>query len=172
MKLPVSVITPFLCHCLIIVLLDLLDLPPQSSQLFSTVSRTRLVYSLRFSLYRFDASTLAGDDVFGSFKRLCPCQRMYNSLFCPYRNHIPLDARQNGSNVVCGRPAILQDIQTQLARPVYIGMEHLADKLDGRGLVGVCLFKVHHKAKCSVFKGCVCRTNDDSVPVCLLAATL
>jgi hypothetical protein len=42
----------------------------QSSQLFSTVSRTRLVYSLRFSLYRFDASTLAGDDVLGSFSKL------------------------------------------------------------------------------------------------------
>jgi len=42
----------------------------QSSQLFSTVSRTRLVYSLRFSLYKFDASTLAGDDVFGSLSKL------------------------------------------------------------------------------------------------------
>lgn len=42
----------------------------QSSQLFSTVSFTRLVYSLRLSLYRFEASTLAGDEVFGSLSRL------------------------------------------------------------------------------------------------------
>ena len=28
------------------------------------------MYSLRLSLYRFDASTLAGDEVFGSFSRL------------------------------------------------------------------------------------------------------
>ena len=42
----------------------------QSSQLFSTVSRTRLVYSLRLSLYRLLASTLAGLEVFGSLSRL------------------------------------------------------------------------------------------------------
>ena len=46
----------------------------QSSQLFSTVSRTRFVYSFRFSLYRLDASTFAGDDVLGSFSRLWTCQ--------------------------------------------------------------------------------------------------
>lgn len=46
------------------------SLTSQSSQLFSTVSRTRLTYSLRLSLYRFEASTLAGDDVLGSFRRL------------------------------------------------------------------------------------------------------
>ena len=28
------------------------------------------MYSLRLSLYRFDASTLAGDEVFGSLSRL------------------------------------------------------------------------------------------------------
>lgn len=42
----------------------------QSSQLFSTVSLTRFVYSLRLSLYRFEASTLAGEEVFGSLSRL------------------------------------------------------------------------------------------------------
>jgi hypothetical protein len=42
----------------------------QSSQLFSTVSRTLLVYSLRLSLYRFEASTFAGDPVFGSLSKL------------------------------------------------------------------------------------------------------
>lgn len=42
----------------------------QSSQLFSTVSRTRLVYSLLLSLYKFEASTLAGEPVFGSLRRL------------------------------------------------------------------------------------------------------
>ena len=42
----------------------------QSSQLFSTVSFTRLVYSLRLSLYKFEASTLAGEEVLGSLRRL------------------------------------------------------------------------------------------------------
>ena len=48
----------------------------QSSQLFSTVSRTRFVYSFLLSLYRFDASTLAGDEVLGSFRRDCMLVRM------------------------------------------------------------------------------------------------
>jgi hypothetical protein len=43
----------------------------QSSQLFSTVSRTLLVYSLRLSLYRLLASTFAGLLVFGSLSKLC-----------------------------------------------------------------------------------------------------
>ena len=49
----------------------------QSSQLFSTVSLTLLVYSLRLSLYRLEASTFAGDPVFGSLSRLqdASCQR-------------------------------------------------------------------------------------------------
>ena len=46
------------------------EIPSQSSQLFSTVSRTLLVYSLRLSLYRFEASTFAGDPVLGSLSRL------------------------------------------------------------------------------------------------------
>lgn len=49
----------------------------QSSQLFSTVSLTLLVYSLRLSLYRLDASTLAGEPVLGSLSKLRNgvCQR-------------------------------------------------------------------------------------------------
>lgn len=43
---------------------------PYSSHDFSTVSRTRFSYSFWFSLYRFDASTLAGDPVFGSLSKL------------------------------------------------------------------------------------------------------
>ena len=42
----------------------------QSIQLFSTVSRTRLVYSFMFSRYRLDASALAGELVLGSLSRL------------------------------------------------------------------------------------------------------
>lgn len=57
----------------------------QSSQLFSTVSRTLLVYSLRLSLYKFEASTFAGDPVFGSLSKLVqsgqlPCSVVRNRL--------------------------------------------------------------------------------------------
>lgn len=50
----------------------------QSSQLFSTVSLTRFVYSFLLSLYKLEASTLAGELVLGSFKRL---QRILVSRF-------------------------------------------------------------------------------------------
>lgn len=42
----------------------------QSSQLFSTISLTRLLYSRLLSLYKLDASTFAGEEVLGSFRRL------------------------------------------------------------------------------------------------------
>jgi hypothetical protein len=71
----------------------------QSSQLFSTVSRTRFVYSLRFSLYKLDASTLAGDDVFGSLSKLLSSVLPVT----PGPSHdVPLNARQDGRHVVCG----------------------------------------------------------------------
>lgn len=55
---------------------------PQSSQLFSTVSRTLFVYSFRLSLYRLLASTFAGEEVLGSFSRL----REKNSSQHPHFN--------------------------------------------------------------------------------------
>ena len=36
-----------------------------------------------------------------------------------------LDARQDGGNVVGGRPAVLQDVQTELAVGVNVRVEHL-----------------------------------------------
>ena len=42
-----------------------------STQLCSTISRTRRLYSRRFSLYNRDASLLAGLAGFGSHNRLC-----------------------------------------------------------------------------------------------------
>lgn len=43
-------------------------------------------------------------------------------------------------------------------------MEHLADKLDARGLIGVGFLEMHNKAEGPVFEGCVCWADDDSVP--------
>jgi len=56
--------------CMLFVIKFACNICHQSSQLFSTVSRTLLVYSLRLSLYRLDASTFAGDPVFGSLSKL------------------------------------------------------------------------------------------------------
>lgn len=43
-------------------------------------------------------------------------------------------------------------------------MEHLADKFDTGRFVGVLLLKVHDQTKGPIFKGCICRPNDDRVP--------
>ena len=140
----------------------------QSSQLFSTVSRTRLVYSLRLSLYRFDASTLAGDPVFGSLSKLEKGQLPYfqgpgvwgaNSPF------LPLNAGQDSCYVICRAPSILQNVETEFSRSVDIWVEHLADKFDRWWFVGVLFFKVHDKSESAVFKRGICRSDDNGVPV-------
>lgn len=135
----------------------------QSSQLFSTVSFTRFVYSFRFSLYRFDASTFAGDEVLGSFKRLRVVSSTVLLLITPSRL-LPLNTRQNCRNVVCWRPPILEDIQAQFACAVNVRVKHLANKLDAGRLVRVGFFEVHDKAKGAVFKRCVGRSYNDGVP--------
>lgn len=43
-------------------------------------------------------------------------------------------------------------------------MEHLGDEFDAGRFVRVLLFEVHDKAECAVFKGGVCRSDDDCVP--------
>jgi hypothetical protein len=77
----------------------------------------------------------------------------------------PLNTGQNGSHVICGTPAVLQDVQTQLASAVDIRVEHLANEFDARRFIGVLLLEVHHKAEGSIFKGGVCGSDDDGVPV-------
>lgn len=135
-----------------------------SSQLASTVSRTFFVYSLRFSLYRFEASTLAGDDVLGSFSRLSHRQLFTLHQSLSSTRNPPLDTRQDSRHIIRRTPPILQNIQTQLARAIHIRMEHFADELDARRLVGVCLLEVHNKAEGAVLEGRVRRPDDDGVP--------
>jgi hypothetical protein len=43
-------------------------------------------------------------------------------------------------------------------------MEHLANELDARRLVGVCFFKVHYEAKRSIFERRVCGADNDCIP--------
>lgn len=78
--------------------------------------------------------------------------------------HIPLNTCKHCSNIISRAPSVLQDVQAQLASSVDVGMKHLADKLDGGWLVRVLLLKMHHKAECAIFEGCIGGSNDDSVP--------
>lgn len=145
----------------------------QSSQLFSTVSFTRLVYSLRLSLYRFEASTLAGEEVFGSLSRLRPghvsAERFSRpaispstSIDCP---HVPLNTCQDRRHIVRWAPSVLEDVQTELAGTIYVRMEHLADELDPGRLIWVLLFEVHNQAESAIFKRSVCWADNNGVPV-------
>lgn len=77
----------------------------------------------------------------------------------------PLNARQDSSNIVRRAPAVLQDVQAQLPGGVDVGVEHLADELDGWRLVGVLLLELHHESESSVLEGRVCWSDDDGVPV-------
>ena len=72
----------------------------QSSQLFSTVSFTLFVYSLRLSLYRFDASTFAGELVFGSFSKLdLVSQFLQGPLPLPVPARRPLSVQRRRTNL-------------------------------------------------------------------------
>lgn len=75
-----------------------------------------------------------------------------------------LNTGQYGSHVISGTPAVLQDVQTQLAGAVDVRMKHLANELDARGLIGVLLFEVHHKSEGSVFERSICGSDNDGVP--------
>ena len=79
--------------------------------------------------------------------------------------YMPLNACQDGSYVVRRAPSVLQDVKTELACPVYIRMEHGAEKLDRRGLIGILLIERHDKPECPVFKRCIGGTNDHRIPV-------
>jgi hypothetical protein len=78
---------------------------------------------------------------------------------------LPLYRRQDSSNIVRRTPAILQDIQTQLAGAVDVGVEHLRDEFHPRRFVGVLFFEVHDEAEGTVFERCVCWADYYSVPI-------
>lgn len=78
---------------------------------------------------------------------------------------LPLDTGQYGSDIVCRTPPILQYIQAQLARVVYIWMEHLTDELDSRRLIRVLLLEMHDQSKSAIFKRRVRRPDDDRIPI-------
>ncbi len=77
---------------------------------------------------------------------------------------IPLNARQDGRDIIRRTPAVLQNIQTKLARSVDIRMEHLADEFNARWLIWVLLLEMHHQAECTILERRFCGADDHSVP--------
>lgn len=116
-------------------------------------------------MYRFEASTFAGEDVLGSFNKLT---KTTSSATQTSRNpkgiNAPLDTRQDSRDIVRRAPSILQYIEAEFAGAVDVWVEHLGDEFDAGGFVGVLFFEVHDEAEGAVFEGGVCWADDDGVP--------
>ena len=108
--------------------------------------------------------------MFGSLSRLEKQSRQH--ILIPPKRHqpdimasIPLNAGKNSRHVVCRTPAVLENVETEFAGGVNIRVEHLADELDRRRLVGILLLKVHYEAEGAIFERCIGGTDDNGIPV-------
>lgn len=110
--------------------------------------------------------------MFGSLSRLvcrstfeCPGNGFWQrgAVFGIKRDS-PLNAGQDGGNIIRGTPPVLEDVQTKLSGSVDVWMEHLADELDARRFVGILLFEMHHKSKGAILERRVSWADDHSVP--------
>ena len=77
---------------------------------------------------------------------------------------IPLDTGQDCCHVVRWAPTVLKNVQTQFSGPVYVWMEHLANKFYAWWFIWVLLFEVHHEAECSILKGGSFGPDNDCIP--------
>lgn len=75
-----------------------------------------------------------------------------------------LDRGEDCSNVVSGRPSILEDVETEFAACIDIWVEHSGEEFHGRWLVRIRFFKCQQKFECAVFKWGVSWTKYDSIP--------
>lgn len=66
-----------------------------------------------------------------------------------------LHTRQDRRDIISRAPAILQDIQTQFAIGVDVGVEHLGDEADRGGFGRVGVGECEGEAEGAVFEGCV-----------------
>lgn len=97
--------------------------------------------------------------------RSTSCSRQYTFTHGELQPDPPLYAGQDGSHIVRRAPSVLQDVQAKLARAVHVRVEHLADELDARWLVGISLLKVHHQPERPILKRRVCGSDNDGIPV-------
>lgn len=81
------------------------------------------------------------------------------------RSSKPLYTSQYRSDIVGRAPPVLENIQTELAGGVDIGMEHLADKFHPGRFIRILFLEMHHKPEGTILKGCVHWPNDHSIPI-------
>ena len=124
------------------------------------------MYSRRLSLYKFEASTLAGEEVFGSFSRL-RIERSIRCALCGFfgsRKYLPLNAGQDGGDVIRRAPPILEDVQTELSGGIDIGMKHGRDEFDAGRFIRILFLEMHGETKGAILKWGVGWADNDGVP--------
>lgn len=81
-----------------------------------------------------------------------------------FQDYSPLDAGQDGGDVVRRAPSVLEDVETDLAGGIDVRMEHLGDELDTWRFTRVRFFELQHQFERAVLVGSVGRADDDGVP--------
>lgn len=92
------------------------------------------------------------------------CQRQHDRAKARKQVTLPLDTGENCRHIVGGTPPVLQNIKTELAGSIHVGVEHLANEFDSRGFVRILFLKIHHQAKGSIFKRSIGWTDDNGIP--------
>lgn len=75
-----------------------------------------------------------------------------------------LNASENGADIECRGPSVLQDVETQLATLVNVGMKHLRDKLYHRWFCWVLLVELDHEFECAILEWGVFWADNDGIP--------
>jgi len=71
---------------------------------------------------------------------------------------------EDGGDIVCGRPAVLPDVEAEFAVGVHVRMEHAREEFDSRGFVGVGLVEGQQQLEGSIFEWCVAGAKNDCIP--------
>ena len=66
-----------------------------------------------------------------------------------------LNARKNGSNVICWTPSILENVQAELAICVDVRMEHSREELDSRGFIWIVFVERQRQLESPILEWCV-----------------
>ena len=69
-------------------------------------------------------------------------------------------ARQDGGDVIGRAPSILENVKTEFAVGVHVGMKHAGEKLDGWWLVRIALVECESQLERAVFERCLRYTGD------------
>lgn len=64
-----------------------------------------------------------------------------------------MDGGEDSGDVVGRTPSVLENIETEVAVGVNVGMDHFGEEFDGGRIVGVRFFKGEDESESAVFEG-------------------